>query len=42
MALYLKKYGKNIDKTKARVELIALVCLSEAIFKNINKKHDGK
>jgi hypothetical protein len=36
-ALYFKKYGSVIDKTRARDELISLVCLLEAVYKHINK-----
>ena len=35
--LYLKKYGKDIDKARARDELTSLVCLLEAVYKHINK-----
>ena len=37
MLLYFKKYGKAIDKARARDELTSLVCLLEAVYKNINK-----
>lgn len=35
--LYLKKYGKSIDKSHARDELTSLVCLLEAVYKHVNK-----
>lgn len=41
-ALYLKKYGKSIDKARARDELTTFVCLLEAIYKHINKENYGK
>ena len=37
--LYFKKYGKNIDKAQARIELSALVCILEATYKYINKNN---
>jgi len=37
IALYLKKYGKNIDKVRARDELTSLVCLLEAVYQHVNK-----
>lgn len=42
MELYLKKYGKPIDKVRARDELTSLVCLLEAVYKHINQKNYGK
>ena len=39
MNLYLKKYGKTIDIAKARVELTALVCILEAVYKFNNKNN---
>jgi len=38
--LYLKKYGKSIDKARARDELTSLVCLLEAVYKNVNKDNN--
>lgn len=40
--LYLKKYGKDIDKARARDELTSLVCLLEAVYKHINNENHGK
>lgn len=37
MSIYLETYGKEIDRTRARDELIALVCLLEAVYKFNNK-----
>ncbi len=34
--LYQKKYGKSIDKARARDELTSLVCLLEAVYQHIN------
>ena len=39
MELYLKKYGKPIDKARAREELTSLICLLEAVYKFINNKN---
>jgi hypothetical protein len=39
MATFLEEYGYVIDKDRARVELTALVCLLEAIYKFNNKKN---
>jgi len=39
MALYFKKYGKRIDKAQALKELVALICLMEAIYKHNNKNN---
>lgn len=40
--LYFKKYGKSIDKARARDELTSLVCLLDAVYKNINKYNNTK
>lgn len=40
--LYFKKYGESIDRARARNELTSLVCLLEAVYKNINKINYGK
>lgn len=40
--LYLKKYKKDINKTRARDELTSLVCLLDAVYKNINKNNYEK
>ena len=40
--LYTKKYGKTIYNAQARVELTAIVCLLEAIYKHNNKNNYDK
>jgi len=40
--LYFKKYGKSIDKARARDELTSFICLLEAVYKHINKENYGK
>jgi len=37
MTLYSEKYGKSIDRVHARDELTSLVCLLDAVYKQINK-----
>ena len=37
MSIYLETYGRPIDRAQAREELIALVCLLEAVYKFNNK-----
>ncbi len=39
VAVYLKEYGKPIDKTRARDELTALVTYMNAVWKFQNKIH---
>ena len=36
-AIYLEEYGREIDKAQARIELTALVCYLEAVYKFNNK-----
>jgi hypothetical protein len=37
--LYLQKYGKDIGKARARDELTSLVCLLNAVYKQLNKSN---
>jgi len=37
VALYVEQYGRQIDKTQALIELVALVCMLEAVDRHINK-----
>jgi hypothetical protein len=39
MILYLQKYGKDINKARARDELTSLVCLLDAVYKQLNKNN---
>jgi len=36
VSLYQEVYGKSIDKSQARIELIALVCFLETVYQHIN------
>ncbi len=42
MDLYFKKYGKPIDKDRARAELTSLMCLMDAVYKHTNKTNYEK
>lgn len=38
MAIYLAEYGKAIDKSQARAELTALVCLVDIVHRHMEKQ----
>lgn len=36
IAVYFEVYGKTIEKAQARIELTALVCMLNAVYRHIN------
>lgn len=42
MELYLEEYGRPIDKATARIELTALVCMLNAVHRQINKNYEQR